>query len=285
VPFLIVANPSSGVGRHPDLARDAAERLTDARVLELTRGVDLGQEVAAAVAEGRVVVACGGDGTVNAVAGHLAGTEGVLGVLPGGTWNHFAKDLGVGEPEDAIAALARGEVGSVDVGRVDEDVFVNNVALGIYPFLVREREQHEDTLGKAAAYVVAAARVLSRFRPVPGTIDADGDRRSFVASVVFVGNNRYSTAPGAIGTRPRLDEGVLDVRVVRARGAWSERSRFALGAMRSAWERRFVGTTARHVTIDVEDAQPFAMDGEERDDAQHLDLRVEPKALRVVVPR
>jgi undecaprenyl-diphosphatase len=285
VPFLIIANPSSGMGGHGDLARDAAERLDGARILELTREVDLGHEISTAVGEGRVVVACGGDGTVNAVAGHLVGTDGVLGVLPGGTWNHFAKDLGVGEPEDAIAALERGEVGAVDVGRVGDDVFVNNVALGIYPFLVRERERHEDTLGKAVAYVVAAARVVTRFRPVPGTIDADGDRRAFVASVGFVGHNRYSTTPGAMGTRPRLDEGVLDVRVVRAGRGWSERSRFALGATRSAWERRFVGTTAERVTIDVELAQPFAMDGEERPDAEHLELRVEPGALRVVVPR
>jgi diacylglycerol kinase family enzyme len=221
---------------------------------------------------------------VNACAQHVAGTERVLGVLPGGTLNHFARDLGVSDPDVALDALERREIRDVDVGRVEDRVFLNNVALGIYPALVRERERHEHAVGKWLAFAVAAANVFRSFEPVAGTIDADGDRRALDATLVLIGNNRYSTTPGSIGTRARLDEGVLDVRVVRARRGLRARSVLAAHVMRSGWRRRFVGTTATAVRIDAERTEPFAVDGEQRDDAQRLEIRIDPGAVRVIAP-
>lgn len=275
---------NASAGSEDDLPRLAAERLRDARMLELREGVDLASAVAEAVGEGRTLVACGGDGTVNALVQHLVGTGGTLGVLPGGTLNHFARDVGVGDPDAALAALERHEVRRIDVGRVNGRVFVNNVALGLYPELVRERERREDRLGKWVAVAVAAAGVLRRFEPVVGTIAADGDRRRLDASLVFVGNNRYSTRPGSIGVRRRLDEAVLDVRVVRAERGLRARSKLALRVVRSRASRRFVRTDARTVEIELESAGPIAVDGEQEDGSSQLEIRIDADALRVVAP-
>jgi diacylglycerol kinase family enzyme len=283
VPFLIVSNASAGSG--DDLPSLAAERLDDVRTLQLEDGVDLASVVREAVDDGRTIVACGGDGTVNALAHEVVERDGTLGVLPGGTLNHFARDLGLLDPEVALGALERHETRPVDVGRVDGRVFVNNVAMGVYPELVRERERHEGRLGKWLALAVGAARVFRTFEPVDGTIEADGDARRLDATLVLVGNNRYSTTPGSIGTRERLDEGILDVRVVRARRGLRARSVLAAGLLRSGWDRRFVGTTASTVRIDVGSPEPFAVDGEQRDDARELEISIDPGALRVVTPR
>ena len=109
MPYLLIVNPSSGSGAD-DLPAQAGRTLPDARTIELTAGLDLASAIREGLDEERVIVACGGDGTVNAVAQHLAGTDGVLGVLPGGTLNHFARDLGVREPQTALAVLAEGTV-------------------------------------------------------------------------------------------------------------------------------------------------------------------------------
>jgi diacylglycerol kinase family enzyme len=110
--------------------------------VRVTPGKSLREAAARAVADPTcaVVVAGGGDGTVNAVAGVLAGTEKPLGVLPLGTLNHFAKDLGIPhEVERAVQLLGTGAPRRVDVAEVNGRVFVNNSSIGVYPLAVRER--------------------------------------------------------------------------------------------------------------------------------------------------
>src|SRR5581483_6186931 len=112
-----------------------------------------------------VIVAAGGDGTLNAVASALVGTDIALGVLPMGTLNHFAKDLKI--PLDvahAARAIAEGHTKTVDVGVVNGRIFVNNSSLGLYPHIVRARElkQHRPGWGKWTALVWATWLVLRR---------------------------------------------------------------------------------------------------------------------------
>jgi diacylglycerol kinase family enzyme len=180
VGFLIVTNPEAGSLAAGELIARARKRLPDAQMLELVPGVDLEDAVGRALSEGRVVVAAGGDGTVNSVVQHVAG-RGTLGVLPVGTLNHFARDLGLRRPEDALEALQRGEVRSIDLGMANGAFFVNNVGLGLYPEGVRERARSEDRWGKVAASVGAASRLLRTAHPLVGTIQADGDRRGLFA--------------------------------------------------------------------------------------------------------
>jgi undecaprenyl-diphosphatase len=279
--YLLVANANAGA-EGDDLLAHVRERLADATVVRLETGVDLGEHVGSAVADDRIVVAMGGDGTVNAVAQHVVAAGGTMGVVPAGTLNHFARDLGLPEADDAIAALERGETRQVDIGRAGDLVFVNNLGIGLYPEVVRERERREDALGKWPALVASAVQVFLDFDPLEGVIEADGDRRALEAAAVFVGNNLFSTEPGRIGTRERLDEGVLDLRIVRTSASMRARSTQAWHAI-TRRPRRVVRTTAQRVKVDLRDgARPLALDGEEIGDREHVDVGIERGALRVV---
>ena len=278
--YLLVANANAGA-EGDDLLSHVRERLAEATVVRLETGIDLGEHVGSAVADDRIVVAMGGDGTVNAVAQHVVAAGGTMGVVPAGTLNHFARDLGLREADDAIAALERGETRQVDIGRAGDRVFVNNLGIGLYPEVVRERERREDALGKWPALVASAVRVFLDFDPLEGVVEADGDRRALEAAAVFVGNNLFSTEPGRIGTRERLDEGVLDLRIVRTSASMRARSNQAWHAI-TRRPRRVVRTTAQRVKVDLRDGRPLALDGEEIGDHEHIDVGIEPGALRVV---
>ncbi len=180
--------------------------------------------IARAAAEDRevdAVVAAGGDGTVSAVAGALAGTDVPLGVLPLGTLNHFAKDLGIpAELEGAARVVASGTPRRVDVAEVNGRVFVNNSSIGVYPHAVRERERARRRLGKwigkGLAMAWAAVRVLVRLRPLSVRIRWEGGAGPRRTPFVFVGNNRYDTALVATQRREALDRGTLGVYVATA---------------------------------------------------------------------
>src|SRR5512141_2991339 len=117
----------------------------EVHIMEADDSSDVSTLVRKAVAENsKLVLAAGGDGTINAVATALIGTDAVLGVLPLGTFNHFAKDLNIPLVlEAAVANIFHGEVASVDVGEVNGRIFLNNSSLGIYPGVVQEREAHQ----------------------------------------------------------------------------------------------------------------------------------------------
>jgi diacylglycerol kinase family enzyme len=282
MPYLLVANPAAGSGAD-ELAARATAALNDVRTIQLTRGSDLAREIAGAIDEGRTIIACGGDGTVNATAQHVAGTQGILGILPGGTVNHFARDLGVRHPDTAISTLAEGRRVTVDVGRAGDRVFVNNVGFGMYPEIVREREHREVSEGRWPALLASAVRVMMDFDPLEGTIAADGKVRPLAATEVFVGNNRFSTSPASVGRRERLDEGVLDLRVMRTHAG-------VLGRAREGWRtaaarpRRIVSFAARRVDVSLRQPRLMAMDGEQEAERADISLRSDPAALRVLAP-
>ena len=95
------------------------------------------------------IVAGGGDGTVNAVAAHVVGTSTRLGVLPMGTLNHFARDAGIpSNLGSAIACIAVGHTRAVDVARVNDQIFLNNSSLGLYPTIVKMRDEQQQRLGR-----------------------------------------------------------------------------------------------------------------------------------------
>lgn len=171
------------------------------------------------------IVVAGGDGTVNCAAGEAVGTDLVLGVLPLGTFNHFAKDLGI--PTDlteAAASLTSGKERQVDLGEVNGRVFVNNSALGVYPAMVavRDRIRDERGWGKVRAVPVAAMRVLRAF-PVHrfDLRGSDGFVRTRVRTpFVFVGNGVYDDDSGKVGDRGSLDDGQLGLYVARVVSRW-----------------------------------------------------------------
>src|SRR5271165_2908890 len=155
---------------HVEAAREFFTRIAgefgvQARIA-VARGDELMPLAARAVAERSwPVVAGGGDGTINAVAGALAGSGTALGILPIGTLNHFAKDVGIPLGlEAAIRNIFTGRVAEVDVGEVNGRVFVNNSGIGLYPRIVRQREeQQREGHVKPVAFLLAIDSVMRRY--------------------------------------------------------------------------------------------------------------------------
>jgi len=165
------------------------------------------------------VIAMGGDGTVSAVAAGLAGTAMPLAVVPLGTLNHFARDLGMPlELGDAVRAIRDGANEPVDVGEVNGRVFINNSSIGLYPeALIARDDQRRRGWNKLPATLLAVARVLWRF-PLLAVCVATSERTVTTKTpLVFFGNNEYSTTLLSVGKREALDRGVLSVHTVRAR--------------------------------------------------------------------
>jgi diacylglycerol kinase family enzyme len=203
-----------------------------------------------------IVGAAGGDGSLAGVAQVALERDLPLVVVPMGTRNHFAKDLGL-DPDDPVAALAAFDGGGerrVDVGRVNGRVFLNNVSLGAYAAAVHD--EGEGALGPVA-------RGLLRFRRHPLKLVVDGEERSLL--ILLVGNNEYDGR----GTRDRLDGGTLSAYLLEH----DRRLRFHR-------ESR-AGT---HFTVRARSPRvQAAIDGEpvELDSPLHFEL--EPRALRVKV--
>src|SRR6185436_11929037 len=166
-----------------------------------------------------LLVAAGGDGTINAVAGVVRGTGTALGILPFGTLNHFAKDLHIPlDPAEAARVIAAGKRMAVDVGEVNGRIFINNASLGLYPGMVKERDRQQRRLrrSKRHAMVWATLAVLQRPPVLDLRLDLDGEVHDYRAPYVFIGNNVYRMEGFDIGTRERVDEGCLSVYTTRA---------------------------------------------------------------------
>jgi diacylglycerol kinase family enzyme len=251
-------------------------------------GSELPKAAKAAVSDGaKMVVAGGGDGTISAVAGALAGTKTKLGVLPLGTLNHFARDLGIPtELEDAAKLLATGEARAVDVADVNGRVFVNNSAIGLYPLMVLDREAQQAHLGRSKrwAMAIAAARTLFRFSHRRLTLTVN-DRTAVVDTpLLFVGNNAYKMdLPGA-GTREAMDRGELFVLVLRRKS----RLGFCLASARALFGRARRDDAVRIdgvETLKVGSSRhsiAVSLDGESLHMKPPLQYRIRPKALNVV---
>ncbi|MFI0483965.1 bifunctional phosphatase PAP2/diacylglycerol kinase family protein [Actinomadura sp. 9N215] len=236
--LVAVAHPGSGAAAggataailpgRPELAIELLEReLPGAEIVRLGQDEDADKVHGEAAARAAVLAVIGGDGTVNAGA-RAALEHGVpLLVVPTGTFDHFARALGVESAAEAIAAYRGGRLGRVDVAYVapttedpaggdpagdGERLFLNTASFGAYAELVDRRERLERRIGKWPALAVAAVRTLRRSEPVEVTVDGR-ERRVWLA---FVGNCVYGARGAAPTWRDRLDDGQLDVRIVAA---------------------------------------------------------------------
>jgi diacylglycerol kinase family enzyme len=206
----------------------------------------------------------GGDGSLAPVAEVALERDLPFVVVPYGTRNHFARDLGM-DRDDPVAAVEAfsGVERRIDVGRVNAELFLNNVALGLYARLVHRRERHRgrrDALARARALLL-----LLRERGKEQDLSLDGGR--LAASVVLVANNAYELDLFNVGERARLDEGRLYLYV-------------AHGWRPQTWEER----SGTEFTIESETRLEAAMDGEAVELEAPLRFSIEQRALRVLVP-
>ena len=289
VTVLLNPGAASAGERKADIEKLFLATRAEARVVELQPGQDPAEAARTAAADSSIVVAAGGDGTVSRVAAGLVGTPSILGVLPLGTLNHFARDLGIPfNLEKAVAAIAGGRVAHVDVGRVNDRVFVNNSSIGIYPGIVEAREElRRQGHRKWAAFGIATFRFLRHYRGVRVTIDAGGVQTVWRTPFVFVGNNEYDLDGIHLGRRARLDGGRLFTYLaprVRARQLPVLLARALLGRAKRSGE--FEIASAREFWIDTPNARHVrvALDGEITTMTTPLHYRTCPGTLKVLLP-
>jgi len=235
-----------------------------------------------------VIVAGGGDGTINAVASAVVGSDKVLGVLPLGTLNHFARDLKIPNDLDLAArAIISGQTISVDVGEVNGRIFLNNSSLGLYPTIVLEREKKQRLgSGKWPAFVWAAVTVFRRYPFLDVRLSVDGKEFRRRTPFVFIGNNEYTMERLNIGLRECLDKGKLSLYITNRTGRWGL-IRLALRALfgRLREEKDFLALCTEEITIQTRRKRlRVAFDGEVDVMTSPLHYRVRPRALRVIVP-
>jgi YegS/Rv2252/BmrU family lipid kinase len=259
-------------------------------VVAFGAGSDLTALAKEAIASGAEIVAAGGgDGTISAVAAALVGTDVALGVLPLGTLNHFAKDLGIPlKLEDAIDALINGESIEIDVAEINGKVFLNNSSLGLYPRIVRQREAHQKRgLPKWVAFLRALLYVARNHSSLYLRLKVDDERSEFRKTpFIFIGNNKYELAGLQIGKRNSLvgahlwickapdatRGGLLRLTLRALAGRLNERDLEATEA-KEAW----IETRGRHAHVSA--------DGEVLSMAGPLHYKSRPQALKVMVPQ
>jgi diacylglycerol kinase family enzyme len=207
-------------------------------------------------------------------------------VLPLGTRNHFAGQLGVPADLPAAAKLAaHGRPRGVDIGEANGRTFINNLSVGAYVDLVRAREQSQ--LPKLLATVPASWRTLRKLRSRPFELEVDGAHRTIETPLLFVGNNRYKVRDGRPGEREALDDGLLDCYAV----APLSRTALIATALRTLvasprMHRDFVlDCTATDLRIEGPGhSLEAALDGERIRFDLPLPIRIRPRALHVVAP-
>jgi diacylglycerol kinase family enzyme len=237
-----------------------------------------------------VWVAAGGDGTVNAVGAACAGTDRVMGVLPIGTLNHFARDLGVPlQLEEAIALAATGPVRGVDAAEANGLIFVNNSSLGVYPAMVLDRDRlRKSGAGKWWAMVRASARAFWRFRCLEVEFEAGGTMKRCKTALLFVGNNRYEKEGARVGQRMRLDEGVLSVALIVGATRWGMLKVFAAalaGRGNDVGELEEFDAVSFRVRARGRHRLRVAFDGEVKRMKGPLEYKTLPGTLRVIAPK
>ncbi len=291
----VIINASSG----QDDKEEVRARLTSifqscgikARISLASSGAEI-ERLAAAVAEGpaQVVVAGGGDGTLNAVAARLVGKDKLFGILPLGTLNHFAKDLKIPlDLEAAARIIAEGRPVEVDVGMVNDRIFLNNSSLGLYPRIVRERERQQERLGRGKwwAFLWAALRVFRRYPFFDVRLSADGETLIRRTPFVFVGNNEYEMNGFNLGGRACLNNGQLSLYVAHRTGRFGL-LRLALRALSGRLDEAqdFDRLCAKEIWIETRSKRlPVATDGEVNVLETPLHFTILPGALRALVPQ
>jgi diacylglycerol kinase family enzyme len=275
----IVVNPSAGPAWSGSATDDLRAGLPAADIIELDEGDDLLELLRDPAFS--VIGAAGGDGTLGAAA-HVAAERGIpLIVVPGGTLNHLARDLGIDSAEDAVAAVQQGGMARVDLGVVEDRTFVNTLTFGGYSSIVDARERLESRLGKWPALLLALLRELPRMEPC--RLELDGTRVDVWLG--WIGNGAYDPPGLAPAWREALDDGLLDVRLVH--GGRLARSRFLLAAMlgRLTASGVYSEELVRCVRVrSLDGPLRLVADGEVFDGATELVIEKRTRSLELVLP-
>lgn len=256
--------------------------------IELVAGDDFEQRCRSISARGDpLLIVGGGDGTVSAAASALAASDTALGILPLGTLNHFARDLGIPTDLDQAAlVIARGRERRVDIAEMNGQVFINNSAVGLYPLMVIDRDTQRKRLGrsKRLAMAVAAIRTLARFGHQRLVLTVNDEEARVDTPLLFVGNNDYQLELPGAGRRDTLDDGKLCVLVMRSKsraGLLAATARALVGRTRSNDMVRIDGVERLRVAS-RRSQLAVSLDGEVCHVKPPLDYKIRKGALKVI---
>lgn len=239
------------------------------------------QKLAALIQRGVTVAVVGGDGSLNSAARLLVGTKSVLLPLPGGTFNHFTRDLGMAPTvKEVMTSIHTAETRTIDVAYVNDELFLNNSNLGLYPFSLIERKATKKLIGKWLAAALSIIDQLSLFRRHSLIIDGEKIKSPFV----FVGNNHYDIKQSLIPRRTGFTKGALTVMIASSRSRTALiRAIFAVLRGNVAHRDDFTLSYRKAITIySHRSSIPVSFDGEVKRLATPLAYRIEPKCLKVM---
>lgn len=281
--IVLVYNPRSGSA----LSRKQLSKLCEKHGITITAYVKINDSFPASLKpyakKDQIIAVVGGDGSISSTASFLTGSKAILAPIPGGTLNHFTKDLGIPQDADeAFGNLARSRKSKkIDIATINDVAFINNSSIGMYAASLKTRETMERMLlGKRSAMILGSFHAFLHYRPLSVTIKGE----TFRTPLLFVGNNDYHIdTPLAMG-RKRLDAGILSAYAIVA----SSR----LGILRVIWHALSGGLKqdadfriwkTDHITITTGRTQVrVSRDGELTTVTSPLEYRVAPGALRVI---
>lgn len=287
--IAIVRNPSAGSAPDPSAlfraARVAGQSIT---IADAPFGANLDAWLSRVAADFDVIVAAGGDGTVSAVAAAASRARKTLAVIPTGTLNHFARDVGIPiDVEKAAAIIAHGRQRFVDIGTINDHTFINNVSLGNYPRMVHERDALEQRgRSRTVATAIAVGRTWWHLRKLTAFLDIDGRDVTRRSAFIVIGNGSYVLSGLSLGKRDNIGDGKLSLYVAPPTGR--------IGALTLPF-RALAGTLEKHeqferfcaerVTIALAHRRiGAAIDGEVYELDTPLKVAVRRKALRILAP-
>lgn len=278
---VLVYNPRSGSA----LTAKELRAKCKAAGIEIERLIsisdDFEKKLALFLNKRTIIAVIGGDGTASSVAGIVVGTKAVLAPLPGGTLNHFTKDLDIPQDiDEALLRLVTAKQRLIDVATVNGQVFVNNSSLGLYSSSLLVREDLESKLGKWVASIVAAIRTVIEFQVFQVTVNGE----TFHTPFIFVGNNHYDIDEIGGAQRTRLDEGVLSVSIAktRTRSALMKIAMWAVVGKAKVLDEFNVYTTEK-LTIETKRRHLYvSRDGEVRKIIAPLSYAIQKKVLNIL---
>ncbi len=228
-PLVVVFNIGAGHGQADEVRATLQTGCADAgralRLLEVQDPKQLGAIARQAVAQARqcggVVVAAGGDGTINTVAQAALGSGCAFGVLPQGTFNYFSRRHGIpSETAEALQVVLAGYTQPAQVGLVGDRVFLVNASLGLYPQLLEEREEWKRQFGRSrmVAFGAGLATLLRGHRSLRLRVESQGRERELRTPTLFVGNNALQLQQLGLPEAEAVDAGHLAVIALRPVG-------------------------------------------------------------------
>jgi diacylglycerol kinase (ATP) len=289
----IIINPISGgvspaAGRaRAELARTVVDRHGDPAEVFVTEHAGHARELAKAAVRRRVrlVIAWGGDGTINEVASGLAFDEVPMGIVPAGSGNGLALELGVASsPEQAIADALAAEARPMDLGEVNDRLFANIAGIGFDAHVAARFNAPGNRNRGLATYAAITFGSLWRYAASDYRITTDQGRLDVHAVLVTIANSAQFGNGARIAPGAKVDDGLLDLVVVRERSRL--RTCLQLPRLFNGTIERISGCTMnriRHATIESDQPMTFHVDGEPVTGGTSLRVRVHPGALRIAV--